>query len=62
MREMPEGWTVRKTRFLWALVDPQGVERSYSLTEEVARNSVWLKPEFGGVVLAEHKLSGFVDL
>ena len=31
MRQLPTGWTVRKTRFLWCLVDPTGKDRSFWL-------------------------------
>lgn len=46
MRQLPEGWTTRETRFLWALVDPTGKDRSFGLTEEIVRNSIDLQPEF----------------
>lgn len=55
MRQLPTGWTVRKTRFLWCLVDSSGKDRSFGLTEEIVRNAVDLQPEFGGVVLSEYK-------
>ena len=45
-QQLPEGWTVEKTRFLWALVDPSGIYRSFGLTEEVVRNAVHLQDEF----------------
>lgn len=52
MRQLPEGWTVRKTRFMWALVEPSGKDRSFGLTEEIVRDAIDLQPEFGGVVLS----------
>lgn len=51
MKQLPEGWTVRKTRFMWALVEPSGKDRSFGLTEEIVRNAIDLQPEFGGAVL-----------
>lgn len=53
MKQLPEGWTVRKTRFMWALVEPSGKDRSFGLTEEIVRDSIDLQPEFGGVVLSK---------
>ena len=50
--QLPQGWTVRQTRFLWALVDPSGTDRSFGLTEAIVRNAIHLQPEFGGVVLS----------
>lgn len=54
MKQLPTGWTVRKTRFMWALVEPSGKDRSFGLTEEIVRNAINLQPEFGGVVLSTH--------
>ena len=45
-QQLPEGWTVEKTRFMWALVDPTGTRRSFGLTEEICRNAVFLQKEF----------------
>ena len=44
--QLPEGWTTRETRFLWCLVDPDGNDRSFGLTEEIVKDSVWLQKEF----------------
>ena len=52
MTTLPEGWATRKTRFLWALVDPTGKDRSFGLTEEIVRNAIDLQPEFGGTILS----------
>ena len=62
MNQLPEGWIVRETRFLWALVSPDGKDRSFGLTEEAVRDSVWLQPEFytGPVTVIEG--SKHVDL
>ena len=49
--QLPQGWTTRQTRFMWALVDPDGVDRSFGLTEEAVAAAVWTKEEFGGEVL-----------
>lgn len=46
MRQLPEGWTVRKSRFLWCLVDPTGRDRSFGLTEEIVKSAIGLQPEF----------------
>ena len=46
MTTLPTGWTVRKTRFMWALVDPSGKDRSFGLTEEAVTSAVDLQPEF----------------
>ena len=46
MTQLPEGWTVEETRFMWALVDPTGTRRSFGLTEEVVRNAIHLQKEF----------------
>ena len=58
---LPSGWTVEPTRFMWALCK-DGERRSFGLTEEIVRNAIDLQPEFGGVVLSSHKVDGFVDL
>ena len=42
---LPEGWTVCETRFLWALCK-DGQKRSFGLTEEAVRFSINLQPEF----------------
>jgi hypothetical protein len=46
MNQLPEGWTVEETRFMWALVDPSGTRRSFGLTEEAVRGAVALQKEF----------------
>ena len=45
-QKLPKGWTVEETRFMWALVDPSGVRRSFGLTEEVVRNAIFLQKEY----------------
>ncbi len=62
MKQLPEGWTVRKTRFMWALVEPSGQDRSFGLTEEIVREAIDLQPEFGGVVLSTREVDGHVEL
>ena len=49
---LPQGWTIRQTRFMYALVDPQGIDRSFGLTAEAVTAAVWTKEEFGGEILA----------
>jgi hypothetical protein len=46
MNQLPEGWTVEETRFMWALVDPSGTRRSFGLTEQAVRDAVALQKEF----------------
>ena len=53
--QLPQGWTTRPTRFMWALVNPAGQNVSYGLTEEAAAAAVWTKEEFGGVVLSRRE-------
>lgn len=60
--EMPNGWTVRKERFLWALVNPEGKSVSYSGDEETCRSSVWLQPEFHTGPVYYHKPDKAVEL
>jgi len=62
MRQLPQGWTVRKTRFMWALVEPSGKDRSFGLTEEIVRAAIDLQPEFGGVVLSTRRVDDHVEL
>ena len=46
MTQLPAGWTTRQTRFMWCLVDPDGKDRSFGLTEEAVISAVDLQPEF----------------
>ena len=62
MRQLPSGWTVRKTRFMWALVEPSGKDRSFGLTEEIVREAIDLQPEFGGVIRSARKVDDHVEL
>ncbi len=43
---LPTGWTTRQTRFMWCLVDPDGKDRSFGLTEADVISAVDLQPEF----------------
>ena len=43
---LPAGWTTRETRFMWCLVDPEGKDRSFGLTEADVISAVDLQPEF----------------
>lgn len=58
---LPEGWTVEPSRFMWALCK-DGQRRSYGLTEEVVRNAIFLQPEFGAVVSSARQIDNHVDL
>ena len=60
--DLPTGWTVRPTRFLYALVDPDGKEVSFGLTAEIAADAYWLKPEHGAITGSAKNASTFVDL
>ena len=42
---LPEGWTVEETRFMWVLCK-DGVKRSFGATEEAVRFAINLQPEF----------------
>ena len=44
--KLPTGWTTRQTRFMWALVDPEGKDRSFGLTKAIAESAIDLQPEF----------------
>lgn len=57
--QLPQGWTTKSTRFMWALVNPAGQNVSYGLTEEDAASAVWTKEEFGGVVLSRREPGGY---
>ena len=46
MTQLPTGWTTRQTRFMWCLVDPDGKDRSFGLTEADVISAVDLQPEF----------------
>ena len=46
MTQLPAGWTTRQTRFMWCLVDPDGKDRSFGLTEEIVKSAIDLQPEF----------------
>ena len=43
---LPAGWTTRQTRFMWCLVDPDGKDRSFGMTEADVISAVDLQPEF----------------
>jgi len=43
---LPAGWTTRQTRFMWCLVDADGNDRSFGLTEADVISAVDLQPEF----------------
>lgn len=61
LTQLPEGYTVRKDRFLYTLVGPDGKNILSGLTEEACRKCVYCLPEFGGVAYA-HKIDSHVDL
>ena len=46
MTQLPTGWTTRQTRFMWCLVDADGKDRSFGLTEADVISAVDLQPEF----------------
>ena len=58
---LPEGWTVRPSRFMWALW--KGDEaRSFGLTEGAVRNAINLQTEFYEGLVTEVKVDKHVDL
>ena len=62
MTQLPEGWTTRQTRFMWALVGPDGKDRSFGLTEEAVISAYDLQP---GIYQGEERridVGGHVDL
>lgn len=60
--DLPEGWTVRQTRFMYALVNPEGKDVLFGATENACKACRLCLPEFGGVVGAVKDRSGHVDL
>ena len=61
LTQIPEGWTTRQTRFLWAAVNPGGKEVLFGLNDEAVRKAIYCLPEYGGVAYA-HTVSAHVDL
>jgi len=59
---LPAGWTTRQTRFMWALVDPTGKDRSFGLTEEIVKSAIDLQPEFYQGEATVVEVSKHVDL
>ena len=59
---LPEGWTVRKTRFMYALVNPDGADVLFGLTEDACKHCRLCLPEFGGVVGSAKTPDQFVEL
>lgn len=58
---IPEGHTVRKGRFLYTLVGPDGRDILSGATEEACRRCLYCLSEFGGVSYS-HTISAHVDL
>ena len=61
MTQIPEGWTFRKDRFLYTLVDPDGNDVLSGGTEEACRQCLYCLPQFGGVAYT-HTITAHVDL
>ena len=61
LTQIPEGWTVRKDRFLYTLVDPDGNDVLSGGTEEACRQCLYCLPQFGGVAYT-HTITAHVDL
>ena len=61
LTQIPEGWTTRQTRFLWAAVNPEGKEVLFGLNDEAVRKAIYCLPEYGGVAYT-HTISAHVDL
>ena len=61
MTNLPAGWTIRKTRFMYCLCK-DGKDRSFALTEEAAANAIHLQPEFYDGITRVVKTDKHVDL
>jgi len=58
---LPEGYTVEQTRFMWALCK-DGKRISFGATEAAVRNAVNFQPEFYEGVVSERELESYVEL
>jgi len=58
---IPENYTVRKDRFLYTLVGPDGESILSGIDEEACRKALYCLPEFGGTAYS-HKIDSHVDL
>ena len=58
---LPKGWTVEPSRFMWVLCK-DGERRSFGLTEEAVRYAINLQPEFGAIVKSSLDIGHHVDL
>jgi len=61
LTQIPEGWTTRPTRFMWAAVNPDGKEVLFGLDDEAVRRAIYCLPEFGGTSHSR-EVSQHVDL
>lgn len=61
LTQIPEDYSIRKDRFLYTLVGPDGKDILSGLTEEACRQCLYCLPEFGGTAHA-HTVSAHVDL
>lgn len=62
MTQLPEGYTVQKTRIMYKLVGPEGQDILFGLTEEACRRCCYCLPQFGGTVGLGRPLNKHVDL
>ena len=60
-QQLPEGYTVEQTRFMWALCK-DGKRISFGATEAAVRNAVGFQPEFYEGTVSERNLGTHVDL
>ncbi len=58
---LPYGWTVRPSRFMWCLCKDD-TPQSFGLTEEAVRNAIHLQPEFYEGIVNTIKVDKHVDL
>jgi len=61
LTQIPEGYSIRKDRFLYTLVGPDGKDILSGATEEACCRCIYCLPEFGGVSYS-HTISAHVDL
>lgn len=61
LTQIPEGYSIRKDRFLHTLVGPDGKDILSGATEEACISCIGCLPEFGGIAYS-HKIDSHVDL
>ena len=61
LTQLPEGYTIRKDRFLYTLVGPDGNDILSGYDEEACIRCINCLPEFGGVAYT-HTIAAHVEL